>query len=169
MLSSCRLRLVLRTCCNTGYPPATVQYFMRNVSFDARLQRYTSVKGNNYNYLHSFDIRQCARHTPGLAFRSLSSKVCRNCIVTPLKRHSLTLHICPPTLSEPSKNVFTNKTVEATQRLSTHVNMKRIHTGKKNLFRLDLSAFDFIWAGLSNVDGYTRNAWYNLSCLRQNT
>ena len=58
--------------------------------------------------------------------------------------------------------------MEATQRLSTHVNMKRIHTCKHFfLFRLDLSDFDFIWAGLSNVDGYTRNTWYNLSCLLQ--
>ena len=34
-------------------------------------------------------------------------------------------------------------------------------------FRPDSNDFDFICAGVSNVDGYKRNVLYNLSCLLQ--
>ena len=70
-------------------------------------------------------------------------------LVTPLKGNSLSPRSCPPTRSAPSErfgywsnskhwrkvpesdalSVGTDKTVEATQRPSTHVNMRHIHPG----------------------------------------
>ena len=49
--------------------------------------------------------------------------------VTPLMGHSVSPCSCPPTLSAPSGRLGTNTTVEATQRPSTHVNMRRVRPG----------------------------------------
>ena len=46
----------------------------------------------------------------------------------------------------PPKGSGTNMTVEATQRQSTHVNMRRVHPGYKKEFRLDSNDCGFIYA-----------------------
>jgi len=58
----------------------------------------------------------------------------------------------------------TNQTVEATWC------QKRVRKHEARLLRikkshLDLNNFGFICAGVSNVCGYKRTAWNNLSCL----
>ena len=47
-----------------------------------------------------------------------------------------------------------------------HVN-PRHKKRKKRKFYLDSNDFGFICSGVSNVGGYKRSAWYNLSCLLQ--
>ena len=56
--------------------------------------------------------------------------------------------------------------LETTQRRSTLVNRRHVRPGKKNQKKIRLGSNDFgcICAGVSNVGGYKRNVWYNLSC-----
>ena len=64
-------------------------------------------------------------------------------------------------------------TVEATERQSTHVNIRRIHPAKKikkklfKEFRLDSNDRGFICAGVNFVGGYKWHALFYLSCLEQ--
>ena len=44
-----------------------------------------------------------------------------------------------------------------------HTYTHAAHLPRVKEFRLDSNYFGFISAGLSNMDGYERNAWYNLS------
>ena len=63
-------------------------------------------------------------------------------------------------------------TVERAWCRSTHVKrearaprIKKKKKKQKKRVRLDLNDFGCIYDGVSNMDGYERNAWYNLSCL----
>ena len=71
----------------------------------------------------------CAITSPPTLRASLSSTFLQPLpeLVTPLKGRSLSLRSCPLTLSAPSEGLATNKTVEAAQRPSTHVNMRHDH------------------------------------------
>jgi len=96
-----------------------------------------------------------------LRFPEPSSKLYQNCWRRYLRSAVHRRHQRPP------KGLATNKTVEATQRPSTYVNMRRVCPGYKKRFHLDSNDFGFICADVSNVGGYKRSAWCNLSCLLQ--
>ena len=45
------------------------------------------------------------------------------------------------------------------------LSLKKKRKWEKNELRLESNDFGFICAGVSNMGGYKRNAWYNLSYL----
>ena len=71
--------------------------------------------------------------------------------------------ICSLMLSVPSETTWTveQHNVRACMQTWSVSNLS------KKKFCLDSNGFGFICAGISNVGGYKRNAWYKLSCLLQ--
>ena len=67
--------------------------------------------------------------------------------------------------------VYGQESVETVPVLRDEKEEEKKQEGKKKEeeFRLDSNDFGFIkfCAGISNISGYKRNAWYNLSCLLQ--
>ena len=57
---------------------------------------------------------------------------------------------------------ISNKTVEATECQSAHINMRYICPRVKNKFCLHSNDFGFICAGMGNMGGYKIIAWYKL-------
>lgn len=114
------------------------------------------------NYLSNLNSRiQAPSPYSKSRFKASSAKLPK--LITPLKGHSCSLPISPPTLSAPS--------VETTWRRSKHVNTRRVRPGlktNKKQSHLDSNSFAFICDGVSSVGDYKRNAWCSLmSCLLQ--
>ena len=91
-------------------------------------------------------------------------------LLTPLKGHVLFIsaQLSTDAVSALRKVwvLILNKTVEATLRPSTRLNLRRVRPGlkkkekkkRKKQFRLDSNDLDFICADVSNVGGFERNA-----------
>ena len=87
-------------------------------------------------------------------------------LATPYKGHSSAPHLSTDAVSSVQKVwVLTKLEATVSKHIYIYVNMGRVHPGfNKNV----LSRFKWFWfysfcAGKSDVSGYKRNAWYNLS------